>query len=117
MSQVLERERRDQLIYRAPVSRRNPVIDFTIMTLGLLAAGVGVYFQFAPDSWWLAHFTEGYHFGAYVLGAAMLATGFGIYADRTFDEDGTRSNRVTAALTVVGLAIIAAVVAVVFWVL
>lgn len=116
MSQLLERQR-EQVDYRVPVSRRSAVGETVLIAIGVLAAGVGVYFQFAPDSWWLAHFAEAYHFAAYTLGGVLLAAGLGVYADRAFDEDTFRSGRVTTGVTLAVLAAIGAAVAVVFWII
>ena len=77
MSGVLERERT-----RIPVRRRSPVLDYTLIVLGALVALVGLYFQFAPSDWWLAHFSEAYQYGCYTLGGLMLGAGFGVFADR-----------------------------------
>ncbi len=108
MSQVLDRQRTE---YRVPVRRRSPVVDYTLITIGALVALVGVYFQFAPSSWWLAHFSEVYHLGSYIVGGLLLATGFGVFADRTMQEDGHASTRVITATVLAIAALAGAVVA------
>jgi hypothetical protein len=112
MSRVLERERT-----RIPVRRRSPILDYTLIVLGALVALVGLYFQFAPSDWWLAYFSEAYQYGCYTLGGLILGAGFGVYADRTLEEDGYRSARVITGITLAVLAVIGAAVAVLFWVL
>jgi hypothetical protein len=112
MSRVLERERT-----RIPVRRRSPILDYTLIVLGALAALAGLYFQFAPSDWWLAHFSEAYQYGGYTLGGLILGAGFGVYADRTLEEDSYRSTRVITGITLAVLAVIGAAVAVLFWVL
>ena len=112
MSGVLERERT-----RIPVRRRSPVLDYTLIVLGALVALAGLYFQFAPSDWWLADFSEAYQYGGYTLGGLLLGGGFGVYADRTLEEDGFRSARVVTGITLAVLAVVGAAVAVLFWVL
>jgi hypothetical protein len=112
MSRVLERERT-----HIPVRRRSPILDYTLIVVGALAALAGLYFQFAPSDWWLAHFSEAYQYGCYTLGGLILGGGFGVYADRTLEEDGYRSARVVTGITLAVLAVIGAAVAVLFWVL
>ena len=111
MSRVLERERT-----RLPARRRSPVLDYTLVIVGALAALAGLYFQFAPSDWWLAHFSEAYQYGAYTLGGVLLGAGFGVYAERNFDETG-RSARVSATVTLAIVAVAGAVAAVLFWIL
>jgi nitrate reductase gamma subunit len=108
MSQVLERKRTE---HRVPVRRRSRVVEVTLMTIGALVALVGVYFQFAPSSWWLAHFSEAYHLGSYILGGLTLAAGFGVFADRAMDEDGRASTRVTTGMVLAIIAGAGAVIA------
>jgi hypothetical protein len=110
MSRVLERERA-----RIPVRRR--VLDYTLIVLGALVALAGLYFQFAPSHWWLAYFSEAYQYGCYTLGGLLLGAGFGVFADRTLEEDGYRSTRVITGITLAVLAVIGAAVAVLFWIL
>jgi hypothetical protein len=119
MSQILDRPtlNRERVEHRVPVRHRNPVIDYSLITVGAVVALVGVYFQFAPANWWLAHFAEAYHFGSYTLGALLMTAGFGVYADRTNDEDLYRSTRVTTGITLAVLAAVGAIVAVAFWLL
>ena len=119
MSQILDRPTptRSEFEYRVPVRRRTPMIDYTLISIGVLAAVVGVYFQFAPTNWWLAHFAEAYQLGGYTLGGLLMTAGFGVYADRTHDEDSYRSARVTTGITLAVLAAIGAIVAVAFWLL
>jgi hypothetical protein len=112
MSRVLEREQT-----RIPVRRRSPILDYTLIVLGALVALVGLYFQFAPSDWWLAYFSEAYQYGCYTLGGLILGAGFGVYADRTLEEDGHRSARVITGITLAVLAVIGAAAAVLFWVL
>jgi hypothetical protein len=112
MSSVLERERT-----HIPVRRRSPILDYTLIVLGALAALTGLYFQFAPADWWLAHFSEAYQYGCYTLGGLILGAGFGVFADRTLEEDGYRSTRVSTGITLAVLAVIGAALAVLFWVL
>ena len=112
MSGVLERERT-----RIPVRRRSPILDYTLIVLGALVALAGLYFQFAPADWWLAYFSEAYQYGGYILGGLILGAGFGVFADRTLEEDGFRSTRVSIGITLAVLAVIGAAVAVLFWVL
>jgi hypothetical protein len=73
MSRVLERERA-----RIPVRRRSPILDYTLIAIGALAALAGLYFQFAPSDWLLAHFSEMYQYGGYTLGGLLLGAGFGV---------------------------------------
>lgn len=117
MSQLLERPptQRQQMEYQVPVRSRSPVMAYTTIVIGALVALVGVYFQFAPTDWWLAHFSEAYQFASYTLGALVMSTGFGLYADWANDVDGGRSARVTTGIALAVLAAIGAVVAVVFW--
>src|SRR6266498_5296104 len=76
MSQVLEGERaRVPVRRRIPVRRRRPILDSTLIIMGALAALAGLYFQFAPSDWWLAHFSEMYQFGSYTLGGLSLGPG------------------------------------------
>jgi hypothetical protein len=48
------------------------------------------------------------------LGGLLLGAGFGVYADRTLEEDGYRSTRVITGITLAVLAVIGAAVAVLF---
>jgi hypothetical protein len=111
MSRVLERERST-----IPVRRRSAVLDSTLIAIGALAALAGLYFQFAPSDWWLAHFSEVYRLGGYSLGGLILAAGFGVYADRVFKEDGYASARSATGATLASLAVVGAIVAALFWV-
>ena len=118
MSPVLEKELREyQAEYRVPVRNRSHAVSYTLIALGVLAAAVGVYFQYAPTSWWLAHFDEGYHFASYTLGGLLLSSGLGVYADRAYDEDGDLTGRVTTAMTIMAIAVVGLVAAVVIWIL
>jgi hypothetical protein len=112
MSPVLERERT-----RIPVRRRSPILDYSLIILGAVAALVGLYFQVAPASWWLAHFSEAYQYGSYTLGGLLMGLGFGVYADRTADEDGQPSDRTSVGIGLAILAFLGAAAAVLFWVL
>jgi hypothetical protein len=58
-----------------------------------------------------------HQYGGYTLGGLLLGAGFGVYADRTLEEDGDRSARVITGITLAVLAVIGAVLAVLFWVL
>ena len=111
MSHVLERERTG-----VPARRRSPVLDSTLVIVGAVAALAGLYFQFAPSDWWLAHFSEAYQYGAYTLGGVLLGTGFGAYAERNFDENGP-SARVSVAATLAVVAVAGALAAVLLWIL
>ena|SRR5215204_5238417 len=110
MSHVLERERTG-----VPARRRSPVLDYMVI-VGAVAALAGLYFQFAPSDWWLAHFSEAYQYGAYTLGGVLLGAGFGAYAERNFDESGP-SARVSVAATLAVVAVAAALAAVLLWIL
>jgi hypothetical protein len=110
MSRVLERDRTS-----VPARRQSPVLDYTLVIVGAFAALTGLYFQFAPSDWWLAHFSEAYQYGAYTLGGVLLGTGFGVYAERNFNETG-RSARVSAAATLATVAIAGAVAAALLWI-
>jgi hypothetical protein len=111
VSQLLERERT-----RIPVRHRSPVVDYTLIIIGAVVALVGVYFQFVPSDWWLAHFSEVYYFGGYTLGGLIVAAGFGVYADRTLEEDRFRSGRVITGITLAVAAVVGAAVAALFWI-
>jgi hypothetical protein len=111
VSQLLERERT-----RIPVRRRSPILDYTLIIIGVAGVLCGVYFQFAPSDWWLAYFSEVYYFGGYTLGGLILAAGFGVYADRTLEEDGFRSGRVITGITLAVAAAVGAAIAVLFWI-
>jgi hypothetical protein len=108
MSQVLERKRTE---YRVPVRRRSRVVDFTLITIGALVALVGVYLQFEPSNWWLAHLSEVYHFGSYIAAGVLLAAGFSVYADRALEEDGRGSMRTAIGMTLAIVAFVGAIVA------
>jgi hypothetical protein len=108
MSQVLERERTE---YRAPVRGRSPVLDYTLMTIGALAVAVGLYFQFAPSEWWLAHFSGLYHPASYTVGGLFLTAGFGAYARRVSDEDDSGSTRAVVGTILALIACAGAVIA------
>jgi hypothetical protein len=110
MSRMLERE-------RIPVRRRSPLLDYSLIILGAVAALVGLYFQFAPSDWWLAHFSEAYQYGGYTLGGLLLGAGFGAYADRAVEEDGHPSERSATGLALAILAFVGAVTAALFWIL
>ena len=112
MSRVLERERA-----RIPVRRRSPILDSTLIAIGALAALAGLYFQFAPSDWWLAHFSKVYQYGGYTLGGLLLGAGFGVFADWVVEEDGHTSARSAAGVTLAILGVVGAVAAVLFWVL
>ena len=58
-----------------PARRQSPVLDYTLVIVGAVAALAGLYFQFAPSDWWLAHFSEAYQYGAYTLGGVLLGPG------------------------------------------
>jgi hypothetical protein len=121
MSPVLERERtRIPVLEREPtrtaVRRRSPILDFTLIILGVLAALAGLYFQFAPSDWWLAHFSEAYQFGSYTLGGLILGAGFGVFADRTVKQDGHPSARSETGIGLALLAVVGALTAVLFWI-
>lgn len=119
MSPVLERERtRIPVLEREPASvrRRSPILDSTLIILGALAALAGLYFQFAPSDWWLAHFSEAYQFASYTLGGLILGAGFGVFADRMFKEDGRPSARSETGIALAFLAIVGALTAVLFWI-
>jgi hypothetical protein len=75
------------------------VLDYTLFVLGALLALAGVYFQLAPSDWWLAYVSEAYQYGSHTLGGLILEAGFGVYADRTLEEDGYRSTRVITGST------------------
>ncbi|HSO52192.1 MAG TPA: hypothetical protein VL330_05480 [Actinomycetes bacterium] len=90
-------------------------MDYTLVIVGALAALAGLYFQAAPSEWWLAHFSEAYQYGAYTLGGVLLGTGFGVYAERNFDETG-RSTRVSGAATLATVAVAGAVAAALLWI-
>jgi hypothetical protein len=111
VSQVLDRERT-----RIPVRRRSPILNYALIIIGALAALVGVYFQFAPSDWWLADFSEVYQLGGYTLGGLILAAGFGVFADRTFQVDSYPSGRVITGITLAVAAVVGAAVAVLFWI-
>lgn len=113
MSQVLDRQRTE---YRVPVRHRSPVIDTTLIAIGALVALVGVYFQFAPSSWWLAHFSEAYHLGSYVVGGLFLSAGFGVRADRFAKEDGRASQRMVAATMLAIAALLGVVLVALAWI-
>lgn len=108
---VLERERT-----RIAVRRRSPILDLTLIILGALAALAGLYFQFAPSDWWLAHFSEAYQFGSYALGGLILGAGFGVFADRTVQQDGHPSTRSETGIGLALLAVVGALTAVLFWI-
>jgi hypothetical protein len=112
MSPVLERERT-----QIPVRRRSPILDYSLIILGAVVALAGLYFQFAPSSWWLAHFSEAYQYGGYTLGGLLMGVGFGVYADRTADEDGQPSDRSSVGIGLAILVFLGAAAAVLFWVL
>lgn len=112
MSQVLERKPTE---YRVPVRRRRHVIDYTLIVIGAVITLMGVYFQFAPSDWWLAHFSEAYHLGSYALGGLVLAAGLGLYADHAMDEDGPGSSRATTATVLAAIAVLGAIIAALVW--
>lgn len=114
MSQLLERERTG---YRVPVRRRSPLLDRSLLAAGALFALIGVYFQFAPPNWWLAHFSEVYHLASYVLGGLLIAAGLGVYSDRAMEEDGHTTTRVVAGVVLTTAAVAGAVIAALVWML
>ena len=113
MSRVLERER---VRVPVPVRYRSRVLESTLIILGALAVLAGLYFQYAPSDWWLAHFSEVYQF-AYGLGGLILGAGFGVYADRTYEEDGRASARMATGVTLAILAFVGALLALVLWII
>jgi hypothetical protein len=114
MSRVLERERARVPV---PVRYRSRVLESTLIIVGALVALAGLYFQGAPSDWWLAHFSEGYQYGAYALGGLILGAGFGVYADRTYEEDGGPSARMVTGVTLAILAVVGALLALVLWII
>jgi hypothetical protein len=100
----------------AALTLKGAKLDSTLIVLGALAALVGLYFQFAPSDWWLAHFSEAYQFGSYTLGGLILGAGFGVFADRAFKEDGHPSARSETGIGLALLAIVGALTAVLFWI-
>ena len=111
MSRTLERERTP-----VPVRHRSPILDYSLIVLGAAAALAGLYFQFAPSGWWLAHFSEAYQYGGYTLGGLLLGVGFGVYADRAVVEDGHPSARSATGITLAVIAVVGAAVAALFWI-
>jgi len=91
-------------------------VDSTLIIMGALTALAGLYFQFAPSDWWLAHFSEMYQFGSYTLGGLILGAGFGVFADRTVQEDGHPSARSETGIALAILAVVGALTAVLFWI-
>jgi len=108
MSQVLARE---QTEYRTPVRGRSSVLDLTLMAAGALAVAIGAYVQFAPSEWWLAHFSGLYHVASYTVGGLFLTAGFGVFARRAIDEDGSGSTRAVVGAILALVACAGAVIA------
>lgn len=108
MSRVLNTRQPE---YRVGVRHRSPVVDDTLIAIGVLLALAGVSLQFAPSSWWLAHFSQAYYLGSYIVGGLLLATGFGVYADRTMEEDDRASTRMVAATMLAIVALTGVVIA------
>ncbi len=113
MRESLEKE---STAIRAPTAppARSRAIEFTLAFLGVLCVAAGAYLLFAPEDWWLGDIVDAWHLSAFVIGGVLMMTGFGVYANEAFIEDGRWSTRVVTGATIGVLALAGAVVAALF---
>jgi hypothetical protein len=84
---------------------------------GVLAAGVGAWMYYVPATWFLGGLAEGWYLGMFVGAGLLLAAAFGLVARDMVRDDGVWTTRsfLTAAIAVLALA--AAVVFGLVWIL
>lgn len=99
------------------VTETRHTIDWSVGLIGVVAAVVGVYFNYAPESWWLANLVEGWYLGMYVAACALLGGALALFARKTYVTDGGMSDRtvMTTFLAVIGF--IAVVTFALIWIL
>jgi hypothetical protein len=108
-------ERQTTEITRMP--RRSRVSEWVLGLIGVVAAGVGVWMYYVPTTWFLGGLAEGWYLGMFVGAGLLLAAAFGLVARDMVRDDGVWTTRsfLTAAIAVLALA--AAVVFGLVWIL
>ena len=86
MSQIREKER--VRVEHLPRMFRRRTIDYTLMVVGAVIAALGAYTYFAPTSWALAGYSEGWFLSSWILGGALLTAGFGLLGASVRDRAG-----------------------------
>jgi hypothetical protein len=116
MSQLLERGRtgpRHGAAPRKPV----PVLEYTLLAVGVLLALFGVYVWYAPTDWVLGDLTEGWYLGSLALGGLFLSGGLSLFADRMQVDERNPTGLAVAGAVLSIAAFAAAVAFAAIWVL
>jgi hypothetical protein len=90
--------------------RRTRITEWTLGTVGVLAAAIGAWMYFVPTDWFLGGLAEAWYFGFLIGSGALIALAAGIFARQMYRVDHAWTARVVVATVVTVLAIAAAVV-------
>ncbi|HSJ28802.1 MAG TPA: hypothetical protein VLB67_11370 [Acidimicrobiia bacterium] len=104
---ILRERQGTEEITRMPA--RTFVTEWVTGLMGVLAAGVGAWMYYVPTDWFLGGMAEGWFFGLFIAAGLLLTAAFGFYAQKTMQDDGSWTFRVTMA-TVLALAAFAGAV-------
>lgn len=108
------REHPTDEITRMPV--RSRAFEWTAGILGVLAAAVGAWMYFVPSDWFLGGLAEGWYLGAFIGAGVLLAFAFGVAANRAFALDHGWTGETVTWTVLSLLALAAAVVFTVIWI-
>lgn len=78
MTDLLERTRTEA---PAPVTH---AVDWLMAGLALVVGAFGVYVRFAPETWWLGEFGEGWWLGPWTAAGALMSVALWDYARHAF---------------------------------
>jgi hypothetical protein len=59
---------------------RNLFTEWVTGIVGALAAGIGAWMYYAPNTWFLGGLVEGWPFGMFIGAGILWAVAFGIFA-------------------------------------
>jgi len=89
---------------------RSRMTEWTLGTVGVLAAGVGSWMYYVPSDWFLGGLVEGWYFGMFIAAGLLLTATFGLFARMTYVDDPMWSTR-TVVSTVLALAALGGAIA------
>lgn len=88
--------------------------EWVMGIVGALAAGIGAWMYYVPNSWFLGGLVEGWPFGMFIGAGMLLAVAFGIFARKAYRDDRGFTTQVTVTTMLALAALAGAVVFAVF---